>query len=187
MRWLASRHANRGIGVDHHQLSGPSLLLTVGPAASGKSTLLGRLVADGVVDLVVSTDAVRAELGLAAAETAVTYATARARVAGALAAGDVVAVDATNVRPADRAAWLAVAERTGATAVALRVGVGLDVEHLLVRDAGRDRHVPARVIAEQLELARAATPAVLAAEGFVVLDPARTALHRTGASVARGA
>ena len=173
--------------MDDHLLSGPSLVLTVGPAAAGKSTVLGRLVAEGVVDLVVSTDAVRAELGLPAAETEVTYATARARVRGALAGGSVVAVDATNVRPADRAAWLAVAAGTGAVAVALRIGVGLDLEHLLVRDGGRDRHVPAPVIAEQLALARAATPAVLAGEGFVVVDPARAALRRSGVGAARGA
>ena len=84
----------------------PSLVLTVGPAASGKSTLLRALVADGVVDRVVSTDAVRAELGLPPAETDTTYATTRGRVREALRAGQVVAVDATNVRSSDRAAWL---------------------------------------------------------------------------------
>ena len=160
-------------------LRAPSLVLTVGPAASGKSTLLRGLVADGVVDRVVSTDAVRAELGLPPAVTDTTYATTRGRVREALRAGQVVAVDATNVRPSDRAAWLRVAtEAGGATVVALRVGVGLDVEQLLVRDAGRDRHVPADVIAEQLELAARSGPEVLAAEGLVVADPRSTRLVR---------
>ena len=161
-----------------HHVAGPALLLTVGPAAAGKSTLLRRLVADEVVDAVVSTDAVRAELGLAPDETAVTYATARARVGGHLAAGRVVGVDATNVRVRDRAAWSDVAGRSDAARIALRVGVGLDLEQLLVRDAGRDRHVPAEVMADQLALAARSTPAVLAAEGFTVVDPRHTRLVR---------
>lgn len=165
---------------EHHveHLDGPALVLTVGPAAAGKSTLLRRLIHDGVVDAVVSTDAVRAELGLAPAETDRTYATARARVRAHLDAGRVVAVDATNVRARDRAAWRAIAAGTGAATVAMRVGVGLDLEQLLVRDAGRDRHVPADVIADQLALAAASGPDVLRAEGFTVIDPSHTTLVR---------
>ncbi len=100
-----------GVGgvVQPDELAGPALLLTVGPAASGKSTILGRLVAAGVVDQVVSTDVVRAELGLAPDDTETAYSVARRRVRAALAIGQVVAVDATNVRSRDRAAWLGVA------------------------------------------------------------------------------
>lgn len=159
--------------VQVEQLDGPALVLTVGPAASGKSTLLRQLVGARVVDLVVSTDAVRAELGLAPDETTTTYATARDRVRQALVDGRVVAVDATNVRPGDRMAWLEVASSVGAACVAVRVGVGLDLEQLLVRDAGRDRHVPAAAIRDQLALAARCTPAALAAEGFTVLAPAQ--------------
>lgn len=153
-----------------HELVGPALLLTVGPAASGKSTLLAGLVAAGVVHQVVSTDAVRAELGLAPDETATTYATARERVRDELAAGRVVAVDATNVRRRDRSEWLGVAISRGAGAFAVRVGVGLDLEQLLVRDDGRERHVPRDVIAGQLAMARAITPEVLTGEGFTVVE-----------------
>lgn len=167
------------------ELHGPTVVLTVGAAASGKSTLLRDLHERGVVDRTVSTDAIRAELGLAPDETTTAYAEARARVVTALRAGEVVAVDATNVRRADRARWLAVAEEVGATPVAVRVGVGLDLEQLQVRDAGRDRHVPPEVIAEQLRLARASTPDVLAAEGFTVTDGASTRLVRR-AAVGRG-
>lgn len=151
-----------------HELAGPALLLTVGPAASGKSTLLRSLVAAGVVDAVVSTDAVRAELGLGPDETTATYRAARDRVRAALAEGLVVAVDATNVRRRDRSAWLAVASETGASAHAVRVGVDLDLDQLLVRDAGRDRHVPRDVIAGQFAMARAITPESLTGEGFTV-------------------
>lgn len=156
-------------------------MLTVGPAASGKSTLLRRLRADGTVDRVVSTDVVRTELGLPPGEVETTYAIARRRVGDALREGAVVAVDATNVRAGDRAAWLALA--AGAPTVAVRVGVGLDLEQLLVRDAGRTRHVPAEVIAEQLALARASTPVVLAAEGFDVVAGGRDRLVRAVGSV----
>jgi predicted kinase len=165
-------------GQEHVQLvtvDGPALVLTVGPAASGKSTLLHELAAAGVVDATVSTDAVRAGLGLAPDETEMTYATVRGRVHELLAARRVVAVDATNVRAADRAVWLALARQHRATPVALRVGVGLDLEQLLVRDAARDRHVPAAVIAGQLALAAASGPAVLRAEGFTVIDAAPAA------------
>ena len=151
------------------ELDGPALVLTVGPAASGKSTLLAGLLATRVVDEVVSTDAVRAELGLPPDETATTYATTRRRVANALAAGRVVAVDATNVRRRDRSDWLGLAISCGARALAIRTGVGLDLEQLLARDEGRDRHVPRDVIAGQLAMARAITPEVLRGEGFTVL------------------
>lgn len=164
-----------------HRLIGPTLVLTVGPAASGKSTLLRQLRADGAVDRVVSTDAVRGELGLPPDEVEMTYAIARRQVGDALREGCVVAVDATNVRAGDRAAWLAVA--AGATTLAVRVGVGLDLEQLLVRDTGRSRHVPAEVVAEQLVLARASTPEVLAAEGFDVIDAGRTRFVRAAGSL----
>lgn len=153
-----------------HELAGPALLLTVGPAASGKSTLLRNLVAAGVVDAVVSTDAVRAELGLAPDETTTAYRAARDRVRAALAEDLVVAVDATNVRRRDRSAWLAVASDRGARAHAIRVGVGLDLDQLLVRDEARDRHVPRDVIAGQFAMARAITPEGLAGEGFAVVE-----------------
>lgn len=164
--------------MDHVAIEGPCLVLTVGPAASGKSTLLRTLVANGVVDAVISTDAIRAELGLAPAETATTYATARGRVRELLVAGCVVAVDATNVRAEDRAAWCGIADTVDAATVALRVGGGLDLEQLLVRDAGRDRHVPADAITEQLALAAASGPDVLRDEGFQVVDPQQTELVR---------
>lgn len=156
--------------VQPEELEGPALLLAVGPAAAGKSTLLGRLVAAGVVDEVVSTDAVRAELDLAPDETTASYRVARDRVRAALAEGLVVAVDATNVRRRDRSAWLAVASDCGARAHAVRVGVGLDLDQLLARDAGRDRHVPRDAIAGQFAMARAITPESLTGEGFTVVQ-----------------
>lgn len=160
------------------QRRGPVLLLTVGPAASGKSTHLTRMLADGALDEVVSTDVIRAELGLAPDETEAAYREARRRVAAALRAGRAVAVDATNVRPRDRARWQRLARGVGPVpVVALRTGDGLDVEALLRRDAGRERHVPAAAIAQQVDLyRRTASPAQLLAEGFATVLDAEPAL-----------
>lgn len=164
--------------MEQVEIDGPCLVLTVGPAASGKSTLLRRLAADGVVDEVVSTDAIRAELDLPAAETARTYATARRRVRGLLGAGRVVALDATNVRTSDRLRWQSLATRAGAGAVALRVGTDLDLDQLVARDAARDRHVPVEAIEQQLRLAATCSADVLEVEGFTVVDAAHVALVR---------
>lgn len=149
-------------------LDGPCLVVTVGPAASGKSTVLRRLQADGRVDRVVSTDAIRAELGLDPAETRRTYALAHARVRAALDAGEVVAVDATHVRRRDRETLLALAAPY--PAVALRVGAGLDLAELVRRDAARDRHVPPHALASKLaEFRSEGAVEVLRAEPFAAV------------------
>lgn len=152
-------------------LRGPALLLTVGPAASGKSTLLRRLHGLGTVDSVVSTDEVRAELGLHPAEIDRTYGEARRRVSDGLDDGLVVAVDATNLRPSDRHAWRRVARASRATLAAVRIGDHLSLEDLLARDAGRQRHVPTEAIREHLERFRTeASAEVLHAEGLIFVD-----------------
>lgn len=154
-------------------LRGPALLISVGPAASGKSTVLRRLQTLGVVDLVVSTDVIRADLGLAPTETDRTYAEARRRVRLALEAGLVVASDATNLRTSDRAAWRAIAETVGAGLAAIRIGDGLTVDDLVARDAGRVRHVPARAIRQHVaQFQTEASVEVLAAEGLTFVSDA---------------
>ena len=152
-------------------LRGPALLITVGPAASGKSTFLRGLHDRGLVDRVVSTDAVRAELGVHPAETERTYVESRRRVSEALGAGLVVAADATNLRPSDRHGWRRIARAASASLAAVRVGQGLTVADLLDRDAARQRHVPADAIREHLErFATSASPEVLASEGLAFIE-----------------
>ena len=169
-------------------LRGPALLITVGPAASGKSTLLRRLRADGVVDEVVSTDAVRAELGLPAAETERTYAETRRRVSSGLAAGRVIAADATNLRPSDRHGWRRVARAASASLAAVRIGADLTLDDLLARDAGRDRHVPADAIREHLErFATTASAEVLSSEGLVFVDAGRPIVRCPAGCTSHGA
>lgn len=129
-------------------VAGPLAVVAVGPAASGKSTVLNALVARGVIDEVISTDAIRAELGLAPAETAIAYAVADERLRDGLDAGAVVAVDSTNVT---RSARSRLAEVVGPhPRLALRVGGGLSIEELVRRDASRDRHVPVHALVQKL-------------------------------------
>jgi len=150
-------------------LRGPSLLLTIGPAACGKSTVLGDLRRRGVVDLVISTDAIRADLGLAPTETARAYDEAYRRATVGMLAGLVVAADATNLRVSDRVAWRAVAARCDGSVGAIRLGDDLTLDDLVARDAGRDRHVPVDALREHLErFRRDASLPVLAAEGLPV-------------------
>jgi predicted kinase len=169
--------------TDVLHVRGPALLIAVGPAAAGKSTVLRRLAALGVVDTVVSTDAVRAELGLDPAETEHTYTVAHHRAAAALHAGLVVAFDATNVRPADRRPLCDLAATTGADAVAVRVGTGLSMAELAARDASRARHVPVAVLASKREeFTTLAGRDVLAAEPFAaVVDAESTRFVRCAA------
>lgn len=164
-------------------LRAPALVVAVGPAAAGKSTLLRRLAGLGVVDLVVSTDELRAELGLAPDEHEVTYAHAHRRVRDGLRAGLLVAADATNVRPSDRAAWIRTAHEAGVeTVAALRVGVDATVGQLVAADRGRSRHVPPGVIAAQLERAAASGPEALRAEGLLPVDTREVRFVRCGSA-----
>lgn len=163
-------------------LVGPTLVVPVGPAAAGKSTWLRAQSGAGVLDLVVSTDAVRAELGLDPADTATAYAEAHRRVRAALGAGRVVALDATNVDPRARAVVLDLARGAGAAAVAVRIGVGLTLAELMARDARRDRHVPVRALAtKHRQFTAYGRPERLLAEGFdAVADADRCELVRGG-------
>lgn len=164
------------------------LLITVGPAASGKSTFLRRLQDLGVVDTVVSTDAVRAELALHPAETERTYTETRRRVSEGLDAGRVVAADATNLRPSDRHAWRRVARAARAPLAAVRIGAELSLEDLVARDAGRNRHVPTDAIREHLERFRTeASAGVLDSEGLVFVDATAPIVRCPDACTAHGA
>lgn len=169
-------------------LRGPVLLITVGPAASGKSTFLRRLRDHGVVDTIVSTDAVRAELALHPAETERTYAETRRRVSEGLDVGRVVAADATNLRPSDRHAWLRVARAARAPLAAVRIGAELTLDDLVARDAGRDRHVPIDAIGEHLERFRTeASAEVLDSEGLTFVDASAPIVRCPEACTAHGA
>lgn len=125
--------------------TGRRLLLPVGPAACGKSRLLDHLVTLGMLDAVVSTDALREEHGLAPAERDATYTLAEAAVASST---GTVALDATNLVPSHRQRWYALAARCAIDTVVLGRMPDVPLETLIARDAARTRHVPTEVIEE---------------------------------------
>ena len=122
----------------------PSLLLLAGLPASGKSTLARRLAALGAT--VVSLDAIRADLGDVTDQSrnADVVAIAQMRVEEALAAGQWVVLDATNLRRAWRQRW----ERLAAEMqVPIRIHwVRTPLVLCLWRNWRRTRRVPVRVI-----------------------------------------
>jgi len=158
-----------------------TLLVAVGPGASGKSTYADTTAA---VDVVVCLDSLRQEIGGDAGDQSVTPAAVERQNAlldQHLSAGATVFLDSTNVEPHVRAGLVERARRRGRPVVALRFLPDLDT--CLTRNAQRptNRQVPPDTLRWQHQLGREATPDVLLREGF-------TAVHQvdptpTGATV----
>lgn len=154
-----------------------SLVLLVGPPASGKSTLAASLVAAGVVEAgdVLSTDAYREALTGDARPSRADrrmWVQLRRDLADRMAAGRTTVVDATNVFPRRRARHVRVARAHGRRVVAVRFH--LDVDDLLARNAARPRQVHAAAIAEMADQDRATPDEDLLAEGVdEVIDAER--------------
>lgn len=141
-----------------------SLIVLIGAAGSGKSTLSARLF---TADQVLSSDAFRvAVAGDPADQTATAEAFRRLhhQLEVRLAAGKLTVVDATSVERWARARLLAVARRNRRPAVAVVLAVPL--EAALAQNAGRrDRLVPPSVIGRQDRALRTSL-ASLPGEGF---------------------
>jgi alkanesulfonate monooxygenase SsuD/methylene tetrahydromethanopterin reductase-like flavin-dependent oxidoreductase (luciferase family)/predicted kinase len=145
------------------QIPDPALVLLVGAAGSGKSTwararyrevevasadALRGVVGSGVADLDASEDAFRLLDQIVEARTR---------------RGLTVVVDTLGLDPVRRAAWAASARRTGLALVAIVFDTPAGV--CRVRNAARDRPVPAAVLAGQLRRMRG-VGAELAQEGW---------------------
>ncbi|WP_157815848.1 ATP-binding protein [Kitasatospora sp. CB02891] len=144
-----------------------TLLVAVGPGASGKSTFAARA---GVA--VLGLDALREEIGGDPGEQSVTPAAVElqnARLEEYLRAGTLVLLDSTNVETRVRAELVERARRHSRPAVALRFVPGLDIclERNRLRPA--NRRIPDDVLRWQHELAREATAEVLLGEGFTAV------------------
>lgn len=167
-------------------LAGPAVLLLIGPAASGKSTFAKKLLADGTADQVVSSDAIRAELGLEATEGRRTFREFHRRVAAAANAGKVVIADATSLTRRDRHQ---VFDQLGPDipVIAARMP-DHDVDELLRRDAARDRQVGEQPITRQVaRFESAATRRMLLDEPFsCVVDVDGTDFVRCAACAGPG-
>lgn len=151
----------------------PSLVVLVGAAGAGKSTLAGRLFAP---DEVLGSDALRAIV--AGDETdqgasRVAFGILHRTLGRRLAAGHLTVVDATNSRREHRRPLVARARRAGVPAVALVLDLAPAVVH--AQQAGRDRQVDAAVIDRHLAGVRHTVDAgQLAAEGFAIVEILRS-------------
>lgn len=156
------------------ELPDPSLVLLLGAAASGKSTLARRLFA---ADEILSSDALRAAVSGDEADqraSRLAFRILHREVERRLAAGRLVVVDATNARRDHRRPLLAMAAAHGIPAAAIAIDLPLDV--VLAQNAGRARRVDPDVIERQHAGVRAVIEeGRLRAEGFVAVAILRSA------------
>jgi predicted kinase len=142
-----------------------SLTVLIGAPGSGKSTHAARRAELG--ETVISSDAIRAEHGDVNDQTRndEVFAEIHARVSAGLMAGRRIVVDATNTKPTERAALLAIAAETG-TEWTLAVVIQTPLAVCLARNAARDRHVPEGFIHEAHARVDRLDHADLFTEGF---------------------
>ncbi|MFY0516019.1 AAA family ATPase [Streptomyces anulatus] len=153
-----------------------TLLVAVGPGASGKSTYADTVVVDAVVSL----DALRHEIGGDAGDQSVTPAAVERQnnlLEWHLSAGETVFLDSTNVEPRIRTELVARARWHGRPVVALRFLPDLDL--CLARNELRplNRRVPEETLRWQHALTQEATVPTLLGEGFTSvhhIEPAPT-------------
>jgi protein phosphatase len=148
------------------EIPDPSLVLLVGAAGAGKSTLAARLFE---ADEILSSDAYRARISGDAADQRTTRAAFeqlhRALVAR-LAAGRLTVLDATNLERSARRAGIVRARAAGVPVVAIVLDLPAAV--VLARNAGRtERVVDRAVVGRHLAVVRSTLDGgQLAVEGF---------------------
>lgn len=153
----------------------PCLVVLIGAAGAGKSTLAARLFPP---DAILSSDAFRAVVAGDEADQGATraaFAILHRQLERRLAAGRTTVVDATSVTPFARRGLVRRAAALGIPAVA----IVLDLDPALVRarNAARaGRVVPDAAVVRQLaDLARSRRPGVLEGEGFAAIHHVRSA------------
>lgn len=165
------------------RLPDPCLVVLVGAAGAGKSTLAARLFAP---DAVLSSDTHRAlvagdETDQRATRTA--FSILHRRLAARLAIGRTTVVDATNVQAHARRSLVRRAGDHGVPAVA--IVLDLPPAEVLGRNANRaGRIVPEAAVRRQLDdLARSMRGQGLSAEGFAAVHVIRSAAELDGLAV----
>ncbi|NHC16485.1 AAA family ATPase [Motilibacter deserti] len=164
------------------ELPAPAVVVLVGAAGSGKTTLRGRLVAGGLdPGTVISLDDLRCEARALDAKagrpvrplqdysfSAVRRAARRCDALLAFGAGYLS--DATQLRRRERVPHVRAAAEAGLPSVALLLPA-LSLDELLARDAARppDEHVPADVLARHAHRRSLLRPGLLRDEGFDVV------------------
>jgi predicted kinase len=147
----------------------PSLVVLIGAAGAGKSTLAARLFPAGAI---LSSDAFRAlvsgnEGDQRATRTA--FAILGRELSRRMAKGRTAVIDATSVTRFARRGLL---QRAAAQSIpAVAIVLDLDPELVVARNAARaGRVVPEAAVRQQLaDVARSAAPGVLEAEGFAAV------------------
>ena len=156
------------------QLPDPSLVVLVGAAGAGKSTLAARHFAP---DQILSSDAFRAAISGDAGNQRVTrtaFSILHRELARRLAARQTGVIDATNVTPFARRALVRHATAFGVPAVAVVLALPPAMVH--ARNATRDgRIVPESVVRRHLDDLDRSLRRGLDAEGFAAVHVLRTA------------
>ncbi len=168
-------------------LPDPCLVVLVGAAGSGKTTLAGRLFAPGQV---LSSDAYRARIAGDAADQGVTRVAFQALhrdLERRLASRLTTVVDATSVTAFARRSLVRIAARHGVPAIALVLDLPPDL--VLSRNATRaGRMVPEAAVRRQLsDLERSQRRGAAAHEGFAAWHVLRTAAELDRVRIAGGA
>ena len=158
----------------------PSLIVLIGAAGSGKTTLAARLFDP---DEVISSDELRAAISGDAADQRATrpaFAILHRELASRLATGGLVVVDATSVEERARRALLRGAKAADVAATALVLALPGALVHTR-NQARRDRRVPAEVVDRHLARVAgllaggdAAAIEMLRVEGFTTVVIARS-------------
>jgi predicted kinase len=153
----------------------PSLIVLIGAASSGKTTLAARLFGP---DEVISSDELRAVVSGDPADQRATrpaFAILHRELGSRLAAGRLVVVDATSVEERARRALLGGAKAAGVPATALVLALPGDLVHAR-NEARHDRPVPAEVVERHLRRVAglvaggdAAAVGTLRGEGFATV------------------
>ena len=153
----------------------PCVVVLIGAAGAGKSTLAARHFSPSEI---LSSDAYRAIVSGDASDqraTRTAFSILHRQLARRLIAGHTSVIDATNVTPYARRSILRAAAASRMPVVA--VVLDLPAEVVVAQNAARPgRAVPESAVRHQLaELARAALPGILEAEGFAAVHRVRSA------------
>ena len=165
-------------------LPDPCLVVLIGAAGAGKSTLAARLFPAGAI---LSSDAFRAIVSGNEADqraTRTAFSILDRELTRRMASGRTAVIDATSVTRFARRGLLRRAAVHGVPAVA--IVLDLDADLVVARNAARPgRMVPEAAVRQQLaEVARSVAPGVLEAEGFAAVYRITTAADLDGLVVA---
>lgn len=164
-RWLAADD-RAAAGTDMLRSVEPgTLVVAVGPGASGKSTF----AAGAGIVTVICLDSLREQIGGDAGDQSITPAAVARQnylLERHLSEGTTLYLDSTNVEAHVRAGLIGRARWHGRPVVALRFLPHLDTCRARNNKRPANRRVPDDVLAWQHSLARVATPEALLAEGF---------------------